>query len=305
MSPKSDHISVCICTYKRPKFLAHLLGELQKQLTDDLFTYSVVVVDNDHDQSSESTVALFKDKNTMVINYYVEPEQNIALARNRAVANANGDLVAFIDDDEFPESTWLLNLYKSSKRFTADGILGPVKPHFAEKPPNWLIKGKICELPTHNTGTVLRAKQTRTGNVLFNRSIFEDKSHRFNPEFGRTGGEDIEFFRRMTRKGRVFVWCNEATVYETVPPERWTKSYYLERNLRIGGLAGEYMRKMPHWGNKHLIKFIIAFILYTALLPFSFLLGTHMYMKCLIKFVYHFGWLTGFCGVVFIRLKNA
>ena len=37
------------------------------------------------------------------VKYCVEPRQNIALARNKALQNAEGDLIAFIDDDEFPD----------------------------------------------------------------------------------------------------------------------------------------------------------------------------------------------------------
>src|SRR6266446_6750134 len=41
------HISVCICTYRRPQLLQRLLHEVVNQETNGLFTYSVVVVDNE------------------------------------------------------------------------------------------------------------------------------------------------------------------------------------------------------------------------------------------------------------------
>jgi len=304
MTPTYDHICACICTYKRPTLLAKLLGELQTQVTNGLFTYSIVVVDNDYAHTAKGTVEAYKRKSVLSIDYYSEAEQNIALARNKAVDNARGNFIAFIDDDEFPTSTWLLNLYKAYTKFNADGILGPVKPHFDGKPPNWLIKGKFCERKSHKTGTVLHWWQTRTGNVLFNKNIFEDKNNRFGPEFGRSGGEDIEFFKKiMISDGRVFIWCNEALVYETVPPERWEKSYYIKKFLRIGGLSGEKTRKTPDLMYL-LIKVVIAFILYMVALPFSLLLGKHIYVKCLIKVAYNFSWLAGFCGYVIIRNKD-
>ena len=40
-------------------------------------------------------------------------KQNIALARNKAIENAKGDFIAFIDDDEFPLDQWLLNHVQS------------------------------------------------------------------------------------------------------------------------------------------------------------------------------------------------
>jgi hypothetical protein len=40
-----DHISICICTFKRPKLLYKLLDLLPRQIIENSFTYSVVVVD--------------------------------------------------------------------------------------------------------------------------------------------------------------------------------------------------------------------------------------------------------------------
>ena len=98
---ESKHICVCICTYKRPEFLKRLLGELRGQDTAGLFTYSIVVADNDQLRSAQETVSDYASSSHIPIKYCVEPRQNIALTRNKAVENADGDFVAFIDDDEF------------------------------------------------------------------------------------------------------------------------------------------------------------------------------------------------------------
>ena len=51
------HISVCVCTYKRLDYLKRLLRELDGQDTNDLFTYSLVVVDNDPLASAAAAAA--------------------------------------------------------------------------------------------------------------------------------------------------------------------------------------------------------------------------------------------------------
>src|SRR5215471_12037699 len=106
----NTHITVCICTYKRPRFLRRLLDELRIQDTEDQFSYSIVVADNDHLESAKPVVLEFLKGSSIPIKYCVEPRQNIALARNRAIENASGEYVVFIDDDEFPIRTWLLTL---------------------------------------------------------------------------------------------------------------------------------------------------------------------------------------------------
>src|SRR6266568_8496339 len=101
------HVTVCVCTFRRPALLERLLEKLQHQTTNGLFTYSVVVCDNDAEQSATSIVSAARENVGIEITYCCEPRENIALARNKALEGARGNFVAFIDDDEFPTSDWL------------------------------------------------------------------------------------------------------------------------------------------------------------------------------------------------------
>jgi len=287
------HISVCICTYKRPQMLSHLLSKLQDQVTENLFTYSAVVVDNDVNLSAKDIVTSWQEKSMIRIDYFCEPQQNIALARNKAVKNAKGNFIAFIDDDEFPENNWLINLLKTQEKYNAAGVLGPVKPHFQVDPPQWIIKSKICERPAYPTGTVFKnSNKTRTGNVLFRRELFADQEKSFNPEFGLTGGEDVNFFSRMIEKGSIFVWCDEACVYEVVSPDRFEKKFEIKRALLRGAVSASKSSLL----SMSTFKSTIAFIVYTTALPFLYLFGEYLFMKYLIKDCDHFGKIAGLLG---------
>jgi glycosyltransferase involved in cell wall biosynthesis len=105
------HISVCICTYKRPILLQRLLCELSRQVTERQFSFSVVVTDNDSAQTARQVVSQFGAGASIPVTYCLEPQQNIALARNKAVANSKGDYLAFIDDDEYPSEMALNSLF--------------------------------------------------------------------------------------------------------------------------------------------------------------------------------------------------
>src|SRR5439155_18757923 len=234
MTNETKHISVCVCTYKRPHYLKRLLGELGNQDTSGLFTYSIVVADNDHLQSAEAVVSDFAAASSIPIRYCVEPRQNIALARNKAIENANGDFVAFIDDDEFPIKEWLLTLFKALNEYKVDGVVGPVKPYFDAETPQWVVKGKFYNRPTYVTGYVIDGSKGRTNNVLLKKKVFSE-GELFRPEF-RTG-EDQDFFRRAINNGRVFIWCNEALAYEGVPPIRWKRTFMLRRALLRGATS--------------------------------------------------------------------
>jgi glycosyltransferase involved in cell wall biosynthesis len=280
-----------------------LLSKLEEQETEGFFDYSIVVVDNHRTASAQPVVESFARQSQIPISYYVEPEQNIALARNRAVENARGDFIAFIDDDEFPPNNWLLNMFTSCTRFAADGVLGPVKPHFDENCPSWIIKAKVCERPTHPTGMIMHATDTRTGNLLLKREIFDDVDNRFDPQYGRSGGEDVWFFVKVIGKGRVFVWCDDAPVYETVIPERWKMSYYVLRSVRIGGLTGEEVRTKGLSGPS-VTRVIAASCGYSLILPLAVFFGKHIFLRFLVKSAYSVAFLLGYCGHVIIRHRN-
>jgi succinoglycan biosynthesis protein ExoM len=291
-APTLPHLSVCICTYKRPVLLRRLLEELEKQETGGAFTYSVVVADNDAKRSAETLVAEFAQRTPGRVTYCCEPQQNIALVRNRAIEHANGDFIVFIDDDEFPVTAWLAELWRNCERFAVAGVLGPVRPHFDAPPPAWLVKGRFWERPEFPTGTPLVWSQCRTGNVLFRRSILPAGTPPFRAQFG-TGGEDVDFFQRMAAAGAKFIWCNEAVAYETVPPSRWTRRYALQRAL----LRGKNSLKISEGRLVLLAKSIIAVPLYAIVLPFSLLAGHHRFMKLLIRCCDHVGRLLAAVGL--------
>lgn len=300
MSQK-HHINVCICTYKRPELLRRLLSKLEKQETKGLFEYSIVIVDNDRFESARQTAEFCARQSNISISYYVEPEQNIALARNKAVENAKGDFMGFIDDDEHPSNTWLLKLYTAFNTYKPNGgVLGPVVPYYPEGTPQWLIKSKICDRPNHPTGTILDWNMTRTGNVLLSRRIFREKEFLFDSQKGRTGGEDKEFFKLLMEHGYSFIWCREAVVYEVIYADRWKLSHYLYRNLMNGGVTGKEYGKY----SLYLIRSLISLLCYTVLLSISIFSGKHIIYKYLIRVVYDFGRVMGCIGILFVKERR-
>jgi len=289
------HIAVCICTYRRATFLQGLLEKLKHQDTKGAFSYSVVVTDNDRSRSAADVVSEFRTGSSIEITYCVEPNQNIALARNRALENAKGDFIAFIDDDEFPTKNWLLNLFQTCQKYGVDGVLGPVVPHFQEDPPEWVIKGRFNERPMHETGFRIDWREGRTGNLLIRSEVIRGMQPVFLSEFG-SGGEDRNFFQRVIENGHTFVWCNEAVAYEWVPPIRWKRSFMVRRALLRGKMALNH-----HCGLGDLAKSLIALVGYGLALPIFLVLGQHFFMKYLIKACDHAGKLLAFANINPVR----
>jgi glycosyltransferase involved in cell wall biosynthesis len=295
MTNKPTHISICICTFKRPELLLRCLKSLEGQATAGLFTYSIVIADNDETRSAELAVGRFMARTSIAVVYCVEPQQNIAMARNRAVQNATGDFVAFIDDDEFAIEDWLLTLFNAIQKYDVDGVLGPVDPHFDEGAPKWVIKGGFYDRPTYPTGMVLPWKKCRTGNVLLKRELFAGDAHPFRP--GCLSGEDQDFFRRKIEKRHRFIWCHEAPAYEVVPPVRWKRSFLVRRALLRGIFAQRNHGLQP----VRVLQALVSAPFYALMLPVALPFGQALFMKCAFKLSYHMGRLFALVGFNPIR----
>jgi succinoglycan biosynthesis protein ExoM len=285
------HVAICVCTYKRPHLLLRCLQEIEKQATDGLFTMSIVVCDNDVSGSAEETVARFAEGSSISVVYCAEPQQNIARARNRAIANAKGEWLAFIDDDEFPAEGWLLALFQACSQFKVDGALGPVLRHFDQAPPKWMEKSDFYKRPINPTGSVVQWREARTGNVLINNKILAAGEEPFRPEF--RAGEDQDFFRRKIEQGNTFTWSAEAAVYEVVPPSRWRRAYLLRKALLRGASAS----LQPSCNGWSIAKSLIAVPGYALALPAAFVLGQHRFMTLLVKICDHLGKLLALVGI--------
>jgi succinoglycan biosynthesis protein ExoM len=285
------HITICVCTYKRLDYLRHLLAHLAAEDTGGLFTHSILVVDNDRSRSAEAIVMAFAKGSSIDVHYFVEPRQNIALARNMALSNARGKFVAFIDDDEFPTKEWLRTLFTECESRNVAGVLGPVKPRYEIQPPQWVVVGGFYDRPSYSTGLVIDGSKGRTGNVLFRKTIVDGEYMPFRPEF-RTG-EDQDFFERMISKGYVFTWCHEAIAYEWVPPIRWKRTFLLRRAL----LRGTAAALNSGLGARDVMKSALAVPVYGIILPFALLFSHGRFMRYLVSLFDHLGKLAALLGI--------
>jgi glycosyltransferase involved in cell wall biosynthesis len=275
--------------------LQRTLETVCNQRADNRFTYSIVVADNDKAESGRAAVAEVARHFSTSITYCVEPRQNIALTRNKAVENATGDFVAFIDDDEFAIKEWLLTLFETMREHNADGVLGPVNPHFDQGAPRWVIEGRFYDRPIHPTGMVLPWSKCRTGNVLLKRELFAGDSEPFNPKC--LSGEDQDFFRRKMEQGHRFIWCHEAPAYEVVPPIRWTRSFLVRRAL----FRGVFAQRNHGFQPIRVLQAIVSAPAYALALPVAFVLGQGKFMVCIFKMSYHAGRLFALVGFNPIR----
>jgi glycosyltransferase involved in cell wall biosynthesis len=289
------HICVCVCTFKRPAFLARLLRELARQKTEGRFTFSVVIVDNDAEYTSKAVIEAALETHSLPIRSLVEPERGIARARNAVISAAEGDYFALIDDDEFPDPSWLLQMLETCETYHVDGVLGPVKQYYETPPPAWLLKCNLVERKIHPTGTAVAWREARTGNALLHSRIFSNTPAPFRTDL--KSSSDTAFFQRKLEQGYRLIWSGEAAVYEISPPQRWQRRYFLRRSLLNGAMSV----RMPGFSASDVLKSIVALPIYTVSLPVALLCGQHRWMKVLVKLCHHLGRLLSLVGIQPIR----
>jgi succinoglycan biosynthesis protein ExoM len=299
------HISVCICTYRRNSMLDRLLRKLATQVTADCFDFSVVVIDNDAAGPAMGLVLQRAANLGLDITYGIEEVHTIPAARNRSLRLAKGDYIAIIDDDEFPPDDWLLTMYRAIQVFDVDGALGPVYPFFDTAPPAWLLRRRFSGAPAYSTGTLLGWRQTYTGNVLLKRDVFDRHGLRFDESYD-TGGSDQILFKQAMAAGCRFVAVEQAPVYEVVPTERWTKSYYIRRAL-VNGFNAHRASLSTNWSLSTIgapLKASVAVLVYATALPLAVLMGDDVLVSCLEKGGHHLSRLFAMVSIQLVKKRN-
>ncbi len=106
MSQPAITISVAICTRGRPQLLSRALTSLRTQSSPPL---EVIVVDNAPADDATRQVAATERG----VRYVVEPVPGLDFARNRALREARGEVVAFLDDDAAADAEWCASIARA------------------------------------------------------------------------------------------------------------------------------------------------------------------------------------------------
>lgn len=119
-------LTVCIPTYNGEKRFPEVLDRLRSQINTEQIAWEIIVVDNN---SSDRTAQVFQDyqrnwSETVSLRYVFEQTQGAAFARLRAVKEAKGELIAFLDDDNIPALDWVTAAYTFAQEHPQAGAYG-------------------------------------------------------------------------------------------------------------------------------------------------------------------------------------
>ncbi|QHQ36419.1 glycosyltransferase family 2 protein [Algicella marina] len=225
----TERIDICLCTYRRPQ-LAETLASLAAQTVPEDVCLRLIVADNDTAPSARGLVEGWALP--FPVLYLHAPAGNISVARNAVLARADGDWLAFIDDDEIAPTGWIAALLAAVRATGTDGVFAAAEALYPAAAPGWMRAGDYhSNRPVRTRGRVATG---HTCNALLRWAGTPWAQCRFDTDLGRCGGEDTVFFHEIARLGARFATAPDAAVWEPVAPARLSMRWLLTRRYRMG-----------------------------------------------------------------------
>lgn len=231
---KTTKISVIICTYNRCHSLKTTLDSLLLQECDGSFNYEIIIADNNSKDETRNVFLFYEPLFKGNLKYVFVSEQGQTYARNRGINEAEGEIVAFIDDDVLPVSNWLASIYNGFRAFNCDMLGGRIFPLWKEAYPKWLTKkfwGMLALLDYGEKAFDVTSKdfQLFGANFSFKRKLFDEVGF-FNTSLGRSGSslmgaDDSEMFFRLLRRNKEILYYPDAAVFHNIESRRLNKKY--------------------------------------------------------------------------------
>jgi glycosyltransferase involved in cell wall biosynthesis len=238
--------TVAICTHDRAGLIGRaieaVLGEARAAGAE------VLVVDNASTDDTAAVLAALGRRFPGAFRVVHEPRLGLSAARNRALAEARGEVVAYLDDDATPRPGWLAALLEP---YATPGVVctgGRIVLRFESPPPPWLTPALHPALSAFDLGDRPRRVRYRVGdlypygaNISF-RAADALALGGFSTRVGPLGRrplvhDETDLCFRLDRAGGEIRYAPAAVVEHLVLPERLTPAYLLARHA-AGGRSG-------------------------------------------------------------------
>jgi len=236
-------ISVVVCSYNGSRTIRECFDRLLQLKYPD---FEVIVV---NDGSTDSTATIAQEHGFRVIS---TKNQGLSHARNVGLAAATGEIVAYIDDDAYPDPHWLTYLAATFMNTTHAGVGGPNIPPSGDGPVSDCVANAPGG-PVHVLLSDQEAEHIPGCNMAFRKAALQEIGG-FDPQF-RSAGDDVDVCWRLQQKGftlgfspAAMVWHhrrNSVTAYwkqqvgygkaEALLERKWPEKYNAAGHLTWGG----------------------------------------------------------------------
>jgi len=244
-------ITIAACTWNRARYIELLLNSLTRLDVPAGLEWEVVVINNNSPDGTTAVLDSFTSR--LPLRFFLETQQGIAFARNRAALEARGDIILWTDDDIQVKPNWLRGYVDAFAAHPDCGFFGgPVELQFEGVPPAWLLAG--LDAIGDALGQVLVPRNAPIGEgaqLPFNCNMAVRREHHlampYDTRYGRkagglVSGEETVFLQGLLRLGVRGRWIRDVPVLHAVPVERQSIAY-LRRALK--GVGHELGLRYP------------------------------------------------------------
>jgi glycosyltransferase involved in cell wall biosynthesis len=237
---RNRNISVIICAYTEDRWnqICDAVGSVREQSLPSL---EIILVIDHNTALSARAQSTFPDV-AVVEN---QEAQGLSGARNTGAARAQGDIIAFLDDDAVAHEDWLKYLADSYENPKIIGVGGLTLPRWQTARPAWLPEEFYWVIGCNYLGMApsgLPVRNVIGANMSFLHEAFNSVEGGFVTGIGRTstgrplGCEETEFCIRLGRRmpGTMFIIDHRAMIWHFVSNSRCTVSYFLSRCFAEG-----------------------------------------------------------------------
>ncbi len=231
----SPRISVVVCSCNGEATIRRCLDALGRL---DYPDYEVIVVD---DGSTDRTPEIASEFGVRLIR---TENRGLSAARNTGLEAATGEIVAFTDDDAWPDRDWLRYLAHAFVTTGHAGIGGPNVPPAG----TGLVESAVAHAPGGPIHVLVSdevAEHIPGCNMAFRREALEAVGG-FDPQF-RSAGDDVDICWRLQAAGQTIGFCPAAVVEHRRRP---SIRAYLRQQLGYGSAEGLLERKWPEKYNR-------------------------------------------------------
>lgn len=217
----------------------------------------LLVIDNSRqDTSFVRRVVDGMARSGQSVRYVRELRPGLGFARNAAMEAAQGEIVAFVDDDALVDRVWAWELLRTYRETDAAAVGGRIDPIWEADRPTWLGDELLAYLSILDYGperAVCRYPHYPFGaNISFQRAAVAEVGG-FATDLGRGGTptylmDEVDLCWRLEQAGRSIYYAPVARVRHVVPAARLTRGFFLRRaamNGRCSARMGYVEGKAP------------------------------------------------------------
>lgn len=233
----STSVTVAICTRNRAQLLRECLSALHAQ-AGELGSMQVLVVDNGSTDDTQQVMIEFATRFTYWLGVK-EPRVGLSHARNRALACAGTEWIAFLDDDARPLAGYASRLRALADKGEFDCVGGVYLPWYRDGRKSWFRDSYASNAAVAGDAGPLPEGRFASGGVMLVRIGALLGVGTFDPRLGMAGGqmgygEETLLQVALRRAGGRLGFDPQWRIEHLVPPAKQRVSWLLLSAWTVG-----------------------------------------------------------------------